>query len=243
MDAQDEPRTLSSSNEDESEILKSHSDENDDEDGPMSPNLKLPASRSAGPCAHQSISPDNKPRFVPEANTPLQPLQEMPSLERRLRTMALLHAKTTSQLLQVQKDRHDADQLAGREDANFELLELRQELALKQAECDALQRALDTELAAWASRCAASEARSTALYAERASLAAETHRLRAEADGARDRTRSEVEACARRGDDQLDQLSRLFLLSATRGRSPRAPVKPSGSGVKISPPTIGRNIK
>lgn len=155
--------------------------------------------------------------------------------------MAMLHAKTTAQLLQAQKDRHDADGRALREDAEFELLELRQELELKQAQCDSLQRALDTTVEAWTSRCAASEARVSALYAERASLATEIHRLRLEADAARESARREVEASTRRGEEQLDQLSRLFLASTTtaRGSTPRAPVKPTARDAGlVTPPPI-----
>lgn len=156
--------------------------------------------------------------------------------------MAMLHAKTTAQLLQAQKDRHDSDGRVLREDAEFEVLELRQDLELKQAQCDSLQRALDTAVEAWTSRCAASEARVSALYAERASLAAEIHRLRLEADAARDRARREVEACTRRGEEQLDQLSRLFLAStaAARGSTARTPVKPTAMDAGLYTPPLAR---
>lgn len=204
-------------------------DEKDEDQGPLSPNLKLPAasvssSRSDGPGG----APNSAQTSGPEC-TLRRPLEEVQPLEQRLRAMAMLHAKTTAQLLQAQKERFEADGRALREEAEFELLELRQDLELKQAQCVSLQRALDTEVAAWASRCAASEARTSALYAGRASLAAEIHRLRLEADAAREGARREVEACTRRGEDQLDNLGRLFLASTTsvRGAGPRTPVKPT----------------
>jgi hypothetical protein len=241
MEVNDEPEAVSFPN-DPANRSNEDDDDNDDEHGPMSPNLKPSGRRRS----RMSCGP-NKPATAPPElleHPDRPPLSEVPALTHRLHTMALLHARTTAQLLQAQQDKHDAEQRAAQEDANFELVELRHELSLKTAECDALQRALDTELAAWTSRCAASEARATALYAERASLAGELHRLRADADAAREEARREMAAVTRRGDEQLDQLSRLFLLSSRRcSASPRSPVKPTGMDALFSSPTLDRTVQ
>lgn len=249
MEVQARPRSIRFTDDDPppSESAKTaFCDENEgDDSGPMSPNLKLPAASSRRENIPRTpLSPVQVQDALSDAACkPRRPLDEAQKLEQRLDSMATLHAKTTAQLLRVQRDRYEADGRAVQQDAEFELLELRQELELKQAQCDSLQRALDTEVAAWTSRCAASEARTSALCAERASLAAEMHRLRLEADAAREGARREVEACTRRGDEQLDQLSRLFLVSTTTalGASPRTPVKPTAMDAKLSTPPLARS--
>jgi predicted GNAT family N-acyltransferase len=202
-------------------------DGGEDEEGPLSPTLCGPSACSLASPRAAAVGQGARcdPVAAPEGPAPQrrrdvarEPLGERCPLSRRLHTMAMIHAKATAQLLQLQRHRHDVDMRALREDTNFELLELRQEVSLLQGECDALRRAFDSELAAWTSRAASAEARVSALHEERVELAAQVRLSRAAAAEAAAAHGRALAACEARGDEQVDQLSRLFLRSAAGAR-------------------------
>lgn len=132
-------------------------------------------------------------------------------LERRLQKMALLHATTTAQLLRIQEERHRAEIQYCRDESTLYQLDMQNELVVKQAEVDALAKACGEEVKSWATRTAACEAREATLLTERVALTAEIRLLRQHLSEMERKAAVAVAKATAGGQEQVEQLGRLFL--------------------------------
>lgn len=198
--------------------------QDEDTRGPLSPVLQEPGTRNdiddqdhggysnreTGLAVDDDQSKEGEYQGVGEVRGLLK--QSEAKLERRLKKMALLHATTTAQLVKMHEQQHQRELKACQEKNVISQMNLQNELVLKQAEVDALGKAWEEEVKSWAIRAKSCEAREATLLVERAALAAEVRRLRFVIGEKEQNVTAEVAKATVRGQEQVDQLGRLFLM-------------------------------